>query len=993
MLRKRKNVLGGGGLPGKLRDCISKEMERCELYLVEGDSAGGSAEGGRLRDFQAILPLRGKIINAYKSREDKVLANEEVQAMIQAIGIGIGDEQDVAKRRYDKIIVMSVDGDEHVFVRDAAGVHLTTIGEFIDHALAQAGAASGGYARLANTDLGDVMCFGLDDHQVRLRPIRAVIRHELEEPLLEVKTAYGRSVRVTASHSVFVHRDGQVVLRRGDELAVGDALVAPRRLRLPEEAPHQIDLLQALHALPEAAQQVWVRGPAVEDWYKAKVLEEYTDRPELSEPRVELAESMRVELAARRRASGVTQRELCAAVGIRQPVTFYGWEKGTARPTVTHFKAYLQTIGADVETVMRDVTVGPNRLEHTWDTQYTGAPQNRVRTYVRLADLEAEDLQWFAARDDLELTPEHNADCGIRRFLPVDEDLLLLLGLYLAEGSCSARNGIRLSMGARNRALLAHVTEVFHRVFGQPAQTYESADRAAELKLVNRVAALAWQHVFGFSDADAVTKQIPALVFNVGEELRLAFLRGYFLGDGTASAERIAFATSSRDVASGLVYLLSSFGVVASLQRYEPDGVERQVRGEPCVTRHPHWSVTVTAREDLERLRAIWHLHPHAPALTEKLTRDWPSINRRFEPLDGDLMALPIVSIERVQPSNGYVYDFSVAGDENFIAGMGGLCCHNTDADVDGSHIRTLLLTFFYRQMYQLVSQGHVYVAQPPLFRVRSKKDTYYIQTEEEMKAQLLEKGLADAGLGTEDGRTIGGDDMTRLAYSLAAMEEALTALERRGISLRVHAQRMDPVTGRLPVFHVFYGRSEYWFASRENLDEFLTKQEQAAGHELAVTDKPGAGTGGNGHPEVQLHMTELHEIRTINAGLKDLAAFGFDIQSLIPQERTGSQEPRYVLRRGESHIPLEDLRGLLPAIRSAGEKGLQVTRFKGLGEMNAEELRETTLDPANRTLIQVTMKDAGAADDMFRVLMGDKVEPRREFIEKHALEVRNLDV
>ena len=149
VLRKRKNVLGGGGLPGKLRDCISKEMERCELYLVEGDSAGGSAEGGRLRDYQAILPLRGKIINAYKSREDKVLANEEVQSMIQAIGIGIGDEQDVAKRRYNKIIIMSVDGDEHVFVRDAAGVRMTTIGQFIDTALEHAGADTGGYARLA----------------------------------------------------------------------------------------------------------------------------------------------------------------------------------------------------------------------------------------------------------------------------------------------------------------------------------------------------------------------------------------------------------------------------------------------------------------------------------------------------------------------------------------------------------------------------------------------------------------------------------------------------------------------------------------------------------------------------------------------------------------------------------------------------------------------------------------------------------------------------
>jgi len=119
----------------------------------------------------------------------------------------------------------------------------------------------------------------------------------------------------------------------------------------------------------------------------------------------------------------------------------------------------------------------------------------------------------------------------------------------------------------------------------------------------------------------------------------------------------------------------------------------------------------------------------------------------------------------------------------------------------------------------------------------------------------------------------------------------------------------------------------------------------------------------------------------------------GFNIQSLIPQDRTGIEVPRYVLRRGEVEIALNDLRALLPGVRAAGEKGLHVTRFKGLGEMNPEELRETTLDPANRTLIQVSMRDVGAADDMFRVLMGDKVEPRREFIEKHALDVRNLDV
>jgi len=126
---------------------------------------------------------------------------------------------------------------------------------------------------------------------------------------------------------------------------------------------------------------------------------------------------------------------------------------------------------------------------------------------------------------------------------------------------------------------------------------------------------------------------------------------------------------------------------------------------------------------------------------------------------------------------------------------------------------------------------------------------------------------------------------------------------------------------------------------------------------------------------------------------LKTLAEFGFTIHDLIPEERTGSTEAKFQLARDENRSGIEDLRALLAAVRSAGEKGMQVTRFKGLGEMNPEELRETTLDRENRTLVQVTLSDAAAADEMFRVLMGDKVEPRRQFIEKHALEVRNLDV
>ncbi len=317
-----------------------------------------------------------------------------------------------------------------------------------------------------------------------------------------------------------------------------------------------------------------------------------------------------------------------------------------------------------------------------------------------------------------------------------------------------------------------------------------------------------------------------------------------------------------------------------------------------------------------------------------------------------------------------------------------------TDADVDGSHIRTLLLTFFYRQMYPLLKAGYIYAAQPPLFRVRHKKETYYVQTEEEMKAQLLDAGLTDAVFEPGDGRTISGRDMEQLCRTLAALEDSVVALERRGISIRAHAERRDPVTGRLPMYHVFLGQQESWFTTREQLDAFVAAQEQESGDELDLADGENGNGGGEAvEPKVKLHIVELHEVRSINNQVASLRNMGFEIDSLIPQERTGVEEPRYRLCRGESVTGLEDLRGLLAAIRAAGEKGLQVTRFKGLGEMNADELRDTTLDPKNRTLVQITMEDAGAADDLFRILMGDKVEPRREFIEKHAMEVRNLDV
>ena len=319
-----------------------------------------------------------------------------------------------------------------------------------------------------------------------------------------------------------------------------------------------------------------------------------------------------------------------------------------------------------------------------------------------------------------------------------------------------------------------------------------------------------------------------------------------------------------------------------------------------------------------------------------------------------------------------------------------------TDADVDGSHIRTLLLCFFYRQMYELVARGHVYVAQPPLFRVQQGKKRYYIQSEGEMKSRLLERGLNDTVFEAEDGRRVEGEQMRALCTTLAAMEDSILALEQRGFSLRTHALRIDPTTNKLPALLLTHGNEEHWFQTQDEVEKYLNEHDLSLDVEQEIEEEEATDEEAREQAPVKslAHLAEVHEVRTINSGLKDLAPLGFSVDDLIPADRTGYTTPRFELIRGEDvRRPLEDLRALLSEVRAAGEKGLQVTRFKGLGEMNAEELRETTLDPANRTLLKVNLTDAGAADEMFRLLMGDKVEPRREFIEKHALDARNLDV
>ncbi len=330
-----------------------------------------------------------------------------------------------------------------------------------------------------------------------------------------------------------------------------------------------------------------------------------------------------------------------------------------------------------------------------------------------------------------------------------------------------------------------------------------------------------------------------------------------------------------------------------------------------------------------------------------------------------------------------------------------------TDADVDGQHIRTLLLTFFFRQMRKLIEQGRLYVARPPLFKVTHKKEVRFVQTRETMSQELMKRGLKEttltvAAVGERAAeRTLSPDELAKLLPLLADIEKAVDILERRGQSFdRFTRDRLTPAG--FPQFHVHLGRGEHFFQSQAEVEAFRVEQGTKLGRELAVSEViPTAATADAPKTAAELAderfrftVDEWHEVKGLNKAVAKLTEFGFDPADLIPLERIAGREApvRFRLTAGEATRELSHLRALLGEIRKSGEKGMTITRFKGLGEMNPEELWETTLDPTQRTLLRVTMNDAMQAEKYFRMLMGTEVEGRRDFILKHRANVEDID-
>ena len=342
-----------------------------------------------------------------------------------------------------------------------------------------------------------------------------------------------------------------------------------------------------------------------------------------------------------------------------------------------------------------------------------------------------------------------------------------------------------------------------------------------------------------------------------------------------------------------------------------------------------------------------------------------------------------------------------------------------TDADVDGSHIRTLLLTFFYRQLPQIIENGYIYIAQPPLFRVKRGKSETYIKDERDLEAFLI-KRAAEARVVRmpSKGLEISGAELEKLLQRMIAHQKLLQMVERRGHPREI----VEALVGA--------GADREYFADKDKLDGLartlttpvrtvtVQRDEEHNRYLLHIEDRS------SGYPRqhtIGVDFVTAGEYRTLLANRRDMPAIAGEIvvstTGVIVEETEEpgaatdgtaigggpvdeatrlAAEPKDRVRKPSKKIRgrhLQSLDELVEYFIAAGKKGIAINRYKGLGEMNPEQLWETTMDPEVRTLLQVRAEDHTEADLMFTTLMGDQVEPRRKFIEDNALDVKNLDV
>ena len=319
-----------------------------------------------------------------------------------------------------------------------------------------------------------------------------------------------------------------------------------------------------------------------------------------------------------------------------------------------------------------------------------------------------------------------------------------------------------------------------------------------------------------------------------------------------------------------------------------------------------------------------------------------------------------------------------------------------TDADVDGAHIRTLLLTFLFRQMRGLIEQGYVYIAQPPLYKIKRKRREQYVDSDAELSRILLELGAEDVTLvRLKDNHAFPGAKIEKITTALAKLEQLGAGITRYGAPLSQYLDQYDAKTHTLPryIARIRTGNQEAFRYLKDEADrsaffaEFDIVEDLFEGHFVKELLEEGQKL------QQRVNIYELFEGMQMSKVLQELEEIGIKAEHFSP-----TQEPAYQLienkdQANQQVTPLHSVLEVMPKIREIGRRGLSIQRYKGLGEMNPKQLYETTMDPEKRRFLKVDIEDAAHADEVFTILMGEDVPDRRRFIEDNALRTSNLDV